>query len=115
MSFLTVRRRRRRRRRGPQNFFFTFVVPIPERFAPRSQLRAFGHPLLPGLASLGIKKTSSQSNYKRLNWIKTGEDTKKCVTLFFFFTSSKAGQNCSFNEQLPLLLFLLFLRSEKNC
>ncbi len=43
--------------RGRQNFFFTFVVPIPERFAPRSQLRAFCPPLLPGaafgLASLG--------------------------------------------------------------
>ena len=52
MSFLTVVRR------GPQNFFFTFAVQIPERFAPRSQLRAFGPPLLPdsafGLASLGI-------------------------------------------------------------
>ena len=37
-------------RRGSQIFLFTFAVPIPERFAPRSQLRAFGPSLLPGSA-----------------------------------------------------------------
>jgi hypothetical protein len=43
--------------RGRQNFLFTFVVLIPERVT-RSQLRAFGPPLLRssalGLAALGI-------------------------------------------------------------
>ena len=49
VSFLTVRRR------GPQNFFFTFVVPIPERFSHMYAALPGLRPFISPLNGLGLR------------------------------------------------------------
>ena len=69
-------------RRGRQNFLFTFVVLIPERVT-RSQLRAFGPPLLNGLglASLGIKILRNCSKLKFFFFSKEYKNVQRLLSV----------------------------------